>query len=65
MVHLLLFDGQVTLVSRERHYESILVCRRVRLHFIDPVLRRFERRLVAQIVANNRADRITIVHVDH
>lgn len=65
MVYLLLFDRQVALVSSQRHYESVLIRRRVRLHLTHPVLGGLERCFVAQIVANNRANRVTVVHIDH
>ena len=65
LVDPLLLDRNVALVSGQRHDESVLVCRRVRLHLVDPVLDGLERRLVGQIVANDGANRVPIVHVDH
>jgi len=61
----LLFNWHITLVAGEGHYKSVLVCRRVGFHLIDPVLDRFERVLVAEVVADYRADCVTVVHIYH
>ena len=61
----LLLNRNVTLIACQRHNESILICSRVCLHFIDPVFDRLKRSLVSQIVANYCPNCITIVHVDH
>ena len=65
LVNPLLFYRDVALVTGQCHDKPILVCGRVRLHLVDPVFDGLERRLVGQIVANNGADRVPIVHVDH
>ena len=65
LVNPLLFYRDVALVTGQSHDKPILVCGRVCLHLVDPVFDGLERRLVGQIVANNGADRVPIVHVDH
>ena len=65
LVNPLLFDRDIALVSRQRHNKSILVCGRVCFHLVDPILDRLKRLLVGQIIANNGAYRVPIVHVDH
>ena len=65
MVYSVLLDGEIYFVASEGHDESILISRRVLLHLADPVLHGLEALLVRQVVANDGANRIPIVHVDH
>ena len=65
MVNSVLFNRQIDFVSSQGHHETILVCCRVLLHFADPVLNRLEALLVRQVVANDGADCISVVHIDH
>ena len=65
LVNPLLLYRDITLISSECHNKSILVRRRVRLHFVNPVLDRFKRRFIRQVVADNCTNGISIVHVDH
>ena len=65
VVNSVLLDGQVYFVARERHYKSILISCRVLLHLADPVLDGLKTGLVGEVVADDGADGIPIVHVDH
>ena len=65
VVDSVLFNGKVYFVSSKGHHEAILVCRRVLLHLADPVLHGLEALLVRQVVADDGADCVSIVHIDH
>ena len=64
-LHSLLFNGQVTLISAEGHNEAVLIGGGVCAHLVDPVLDGLEGGLVWEVVADNGADCIPIVHVYH
>lgn len=65
VVNLVLLQGQVYFVASQRKDEAVLVSSRVRLHLAHPVFYRLERTLTRQIVADNCADGVSVVHVDH
>ena len=65
LVNFVHLNRQVDLVACERHDESVLVCCSILFHLADPVLDRLVRLLAGQVVANDCADCIAVVHIDH
>ena len=61
----MLFDRQIALVPRMCQHEAPLIIVGVFYHLIYPVLHCAKRLLISQIVADDRADRVPIVQLDH
>lgn len=64
-LNLLLLGRQIALVPGKSHDEAALISRRILLHLVDPVLYGLECVLIRQIVADDCAHGVPIVHVNH
>ena len=57
--------GHVTFITRKRQHEAALVVAGILDHLIDPVLHRCKTSLISQVIANYRANGISVVKGDH